>query len=99
MRQERELRHRPADPLHVPKRGICANRPVEASLYYDAPNQFGADGWSVRQIPYDWGGLFKDYFDPAFERPWVACGELQELGYIRTEQGGLFLILHVYAID
>ena len=72
------------NPLHNPKRGVWADRLVEAFLYHDAPNPFGADGWTASRIPYGWGGLVKDSFDPAFERPWVLFGELQKLGYIRT---------------
>ena len=71
------------DPLNNPNRGIWAEGLVDAFLYHDAPNPFGAEGWSASQIPYDWGGLFKDSFDPAFERPWLPFNELQMLGYVR----------------
>ena len=72
------------DPLDTPRRGIWADRPVEAFLYHDAPNPFGAERCGVDQISYGWGGLVKDAFDPAFERPWVGFKELQNLGHIRS---------------
>lgn len=70
------------DPLDIPRRGIWADAPVEQFLYHHGPNPFGADGVHPDQIPQGWGGVVKDCFDPAFERPWVEPDELKRLGII-----------------
>lgn len=72
------------DPQDLPRRGIWVDRPLMEFLYHNGPNPFGADNWSANQIPYGWGGVVKDSFDPEFERPWVDFTELQRLGYIKT---------------
>ncbi|KAJ9142662.1 F-box domain, cyclin-like [Pleurostoma richardsiae] len=72
------------DTLGLSRRGIWADRPVEEFIYHDGLNPFGADGWGVNQIPYGLGGVVKDAFDPAFERPWVDYNELKRLGYIKA---------------
>lgn len=88
--RERPAQQRPCvaiglpDSLDITRRGIWANRPVEEFLYGDGLNPFGADGWGTNQIPYGCGGVVKDTFDPAFERPWVGFIELRNLGYIRS---------------
>ncbi len=110
MRHRLGLRHRPADllsrvpiglpdPLHVPKGGIWANRPVEALFYYDAPNPFRADGWRVHQISYGWGRLFKEILTQRLSDRGSRSVSCRSSAIFGLNRGDRFLILHVYAID
>lgn len=82
MRSELGWRERPADQrprvaiglpdcLRRPRRGIWVDSPVEQFLYHHEPNPFGVDGGHPSQVPRGWGGVVKDTFDPAYERPYV----------------------------
>lgn len=75
------------DLLNISRRQTWADIPTEAFLYHGARNPFGADGWGVDQIPYGWGGVVTDAFDPEFKRPWTDLTELERLGYVKLWKG------------
>lgn len=67
----------PDSALCKPRRGVWGDVPVDQFLYHYGPNPFGTDRAARNQIEQGMGEVFKDSFDPAFQRPWVYPTERQ----------------------